>query len=227
MSIPSSRITSIASGRTWLGLVPALKTSKRSPASWRRRPSAIWLRAEFPVQRMRTRFLSIILCREPVPGAVASGANREHDGHFHQDAYDCCQGGARLGAEQRNGGGDGQPKEIRSADKGARSGHGMLNLEPFHQAVSEAGVEVNLQSNRNRNQQYMEKPPCNVIRLKSKNEDQRAEQRRNGNGREFRQQHAFKPRAPVPTYKQGAQEHTGHQRHDDKHQHGGRSEEHT
>src|SRR5216683_2887749 len=48
----------MASGRTWLGLVPALNTSKRSPASWRNRPSAIWLRAEFPVQRMRTRFLS-------------------------------------------------------------------------------------------------------------------------------------------------------------------------
>jgi hypothetical protein len=38
--------------------IPALKTSKRSPASWRNKPSAIWLRAELPVQRMRTRFLS-------------------------------------------------------------------------------------------------------------------------------------------------------------------------
>jgi carbamoylphosphate synthase large subunit len=34
-------------------------TSKASPASWRSSASAIWLRAEFPVQRMRTRFLSI------------------------------------------------------------------------------------------------------------------------------------------------------------------------
>src|ERR1700722_13796407 len=58
MSMPSSRITAMASGRTWLGWVPALSTSKRSPASWRNNPSAIWLRAEFPVQRMRTRLLA-------------------------------------------------------------------------------------------------------------------------------------------------------------------------
>src|ERR1700733_11101532 len=56
--MPSSRITATASGRTRLGCVPALLTSKRSPASWRNRPSAIWLRAEFPVQRMRMRFLA-------------------------------------------------------------------------------------------------------------------------------------------------------------------------
>jgi hypothetical protein len=30
--------------------MPALATSKRSPAKWRTRPSAIWLRAEFLVQ---------------------------------------------------------------------------------------------------------------------------------------------------------------------------------
>ena len=41
----------IASGRSWLGIVPALKTSKRSPASLPNKPSAIWLSAKFPVQR--------------------------------------------------------------------------------------------------------------------------------------------------------------------------------
>src|SRR6516225_490778 len=51
-------MTAIASGRTWPGLVPALSTSKWSAASWRRRPSAIWLRAEFPVHRISTFFLS-------------------------------------------------------------------------------------------------------------------------------------------------------------------------
>src|ERR1035441_6847561 len=55
MSRPISAMTAMASGRTWEGLVPAEKTSKRSPASWRSRPSAIWERAELPVQRMRTR----------------------------------------------------------------------------------------------------------------------------------------------------------------------------
>ena len=44
-------------GEGWtspLGLDPALKTSKRSPAAARRMPSAMWLRQEFPVQRMST-----------------------------------------------------------------------------------------------------------------------------------------------------------------------------
>jgi len=56
MSIPISRITAIASGRTWVGFVPAEKTSQSGPASWRNNPSAIWLRAEFPVQRINMRF---------------------------------------------------------------------------------------------------------------------------------------------------------------------------
>src|SRR5271166_1066255 len=56
MSIPSSSMTAIASGLTCPGRVPALSTSKRSPASCLSNPSAIWLRAEFPVQRIKTRF---------------------------------------------------------------------------------------------------------------------------------------------------------------------------
>src|SRR5208337_3862003 len=59
--MPNSCITAMASGRTRLGFTPALKTSKRSPASWRSRASAIWLRAEFPVHRIRTRFFFINL----------------------------------------------------------------------------------------------------------------------------------------------------------------------
>src|SRR5215207_7834827 len=60
MSMPISRIASTASGRTRLGFTPALSTSKRPPPSWRSSPSAIWLLAELPVQRMSTRFFSAI-----------------------------------------------------------------------------------------------------------------------------------------------------------------------
>jgi len=55
MSIPSSHVTVIASGRTELGLVPALKTSYSLPPSSRSKRSAIWLRAELPVRRTRIR----------------------------------------------------------------------------------------------------------------------------------------------------------------------------
>jgi hypothetical protein len=44
-----------ASGWTCgLGSVPALRTSKRSPWYLRKNASAIWLRAELPVHRIRT-----------------------------------------------------------------------------------------------------------------------------------------------------------------------------
>src|SRR5258708_28429222 len=60
MSIPGWFIAAMASGRTRVGLVPAEKTPKLWPASWRHRPSAIWLLAELPVQRMRIRFGFVI-----------------------------------------------------------------------------------------------------------------------------------------------------------------------
>jgi hypothetical protein len=61
ISIPIWAIDRIASGRTDDGATPALSTSNRSPAIIRKSPSAIWLRAEFPVHRIRTRFLSLIV----------------------------------------------------------------------------------------------------------------------------------------------------------------------
>src|SRR6266699_3260713 len=60
MSMPISFIAAIASGRTCEGFVPAENTSKRSPASWRNNPSAIWLRAELPVHKINTLFLTVM-----------------------------------------------------------------------------------------------------------------------------------------------------------------------
>src|ERR687895_1999850 len=54
MSIPNSFIARTASGLTCVASVPALITSKRSPARWRNIPSAIWLLAELWVHRNRT-----------------------------------------------------------------------------------------------------------------------------------------------------------------------------
>src|SRR2546425_4111194 len=53
--MPASSITRMARGCTRLASVPALWTSIRSPASARKKPSAIWLRAELCVQRTSTR----------------------------------------------------------------------------------------------------------------------------------------------------------------------------
>src|SRR6516165_3471344 len=76
--MPSSFITAMASGLTRPGFVPALSTSKRSPASCSSNPSAIWLRAEFPVQRIKTRFFMVLVVEENLLnlGAAAGHAAR-------------------------------------------------------------------------------------------------------------------------------------------------------
>src|SRR5215216_3613829 len=68
MSTPTSSIACMASGLTRVASVPALCASKRSPARWRSRPSAIWLRAELWVHRNRT------LARSPASAAAATQA---------------------------------------------------------------------------------------------------------------------------------------------------------
>ena len=73
MSMPISRITSVASGLNLVGETPALATSKRSPAMCRSKPSAIWLLAELPVQRNKTRFIFI---SRSVTKELASGIKR-------------------------------------------------------------------------------------------------------------------------------------------------------
>src|ERR1700686_5176129 len=99
--MPSSLITAIASGLTRPGRVPALLTSKRSAASWASNPSAIWLRAELPVQRIKTRFFmsfsikspsviihfrpenaeQLTLSLQPEARAQATGKERSRQGH--------------------------------------------------------------------------------------------------------------------------------------------------
>src|SRR4030095_7907386 len=63
MSMPRSAMARIASGFTDVFSVPALSASYRSAARARRKPSAIWLRAELCVQRNRTRVLGIVSLR--------------------------------------------------------------------------------------------------------------------------------------------------------------------
>lgn|SRR5208282_3864283 len=61
--MPISFMARIAKGWTNpLGFEPALATRMRSPAFWRRTPSAEWLRHEFPVHIIRTKgFYSIMV----------------------------------------------------------------------------------------------------------------------------------------------------------------------
>src|SRR5215218_4463712 len=67
MSIPISPITSIACGLTRVASVPALVTSKLSPARYRSSPSAIWERAELWVHRNSTLRRVSALCSTIIP----------------------------------------------------------------------------------------------------------------------------------------------------------------
>src|SRR5580692_7499247 len=94
MSIPISFMASTASGFKPFGSTPALSGSNSLAATWRKYPSAIWLRAEFPVQRKRTFGLDtgVLRCRRAAAGSTAGGASLsgrrlgqivfENDEHF-------------------------------------------------------------------------------------------------------------------------------------------------
>ncbi len=132
-----------------------------------------------------------------MPGTIAGRADRQHHRHFDQNADNRCQRRAGFRPEQCNSGRHGQLEEIRRADQRTRRGHGMLDLEPFHEAVSKARIQINLQGDGNGDQHHMGKAACDVIGLKGEDQHQRTEQRRDRDRREFRQQHAFKPCPPA------------------------------
>src|SRR3712207_6321196 len=69
MSTPTSSIARMARDLTGVASVPALWISKRSPARWRSRPSAICERAELWVHRNRTltRSLASAATTTPAP----------------------------------------------------------------------------------------------------------------------------------------------------------------
>src|SRR5208337_636910 len=89
MSIPISFIASTASGFKPFGSTPALSGSYSLPATWRRYPSAIWLRAELPVQRKRTFGLGIGLfrLRRAAPRSAA-GSTRLFSLPFRQIVFE-------------------------------------------------------------------------------------------------------------------------------------------
>ena len=64
-------MTEIASGLTYVASVPALNTSKRSPAMSLNNSSAIWERAELWVHRNRTRVLSLPARRSAIIALAA------------------------------------------------------------------------------------------------------------------------------------------------------------
>ena len=117
--------------------------SNWSPASRRRRPSAIWLRAELPVQRIRTRVFTVcpLVAWEPVAGAIAGCAHREHYGYLDQNADDSRQRSAGLRSEEGDSGCNRQLKEVGRANECAWGSHGLLDLQPFHQGVGNAALK--------------------------------------------------------------------------------------
>jgi hypothetical protein len=74
----------------------------------------------------------------------------------------------RIPAKQRDSRRNSEFKEIRSADQRTGSSHRMLHFQPFHQSVSDARVEIDLQRDGHGNEQHVGKTSGDVIRLKNK-----------------------------------------------------------
>ena len=69
--------------------------------------------------------------------SIAERTNRQHDRYLDQNTDDGRQRRSRAGAEQRDRRGNGEFKEIASADQRARSGNSVPHLEEPHQCVRE------------------------------------------------------------------------------------------
>src|SRR5664280_3440252 len=88
----------------------------------------------------------------PTAAAVDDRDHGQHDRDLDQDPDHGCQGGARIEAEQADGRGDGQLEEVAGANQGGRSGDTMLFARQPVEQISEAGVEIDLDQNRYREQ---------------------------------------------------------------------------
>ena len=69
----------------------------------------------------------------------------------------------------------------------------MLDFEHLHQSIRQAGVEVHLDKDWNRNQHDVEISACDVLRLKRKNAYQGRQKGENRYGAEPRQKLLLKP----------------------------------
>src|SRR6266496_2213044 len=195
-SIPTSPMTRIASGWTRVASVPALAASNRSPPSARRKPSAIWLRAELCVQRKSTRRL-VTRCSlrrggrargEPAARPVAEGADRQHDRHLDQHAHDRRQRRAGCQAEERDRRRHRQLEEVARADQRAGSRHRVRDLEPAGQAVGQARVEIHLDQERDRDQDYMKEVAEDHVALESEDQHEGREERHDRHRLEVREE---------------------------------------
>ena len=93
-------------------------------------------------------------------------------------------------------------------------------LEEPHQAISQRGVEVDLDENRNRDQKYVKRFAKDVVRLKREDQDQGGKQRQHADWGEARQQHFFEPLLAAPPDEPLAKSNTSRQRDHNENDHG-------
>ncbi len=105
-----------------------------------------------------------------MPRPVTEGTHRQHHRNLDEDADYGGQGRSRTRAEQCDCSRHSEFKEVAGSNERSRSGNGMTNLEQPHESISERRIEVNLQKDRNRDQDHVERLPGNVIRLESENQ---------------------------------------------------------
>lgn len=96
----------------------------------------------------------------------------------------------------------------------------MWDLEPAHQEVGEAGVEIDLNQNGDRQQDHRDPSGRQVLRLESEDQHEGQEQRADHDRMKLWQETPLKPFRTVRSEEQGACQPSGHQRNHDENHHG-------
>lgn len=108
---------------------------------------------------------------------VAHAANRKHHRHLYQYAHDRCERCAGTWAKQSNRRGHRQFEEVARTDQRAGGSHRVLHPEEPHQAVRQAGIEIDLNQDRHGQQCDDERLPEDLLALESEEQHQCGEQR--------------------------------------------------
>jgi len=103
--------------------------------------------------------------REPLPRPIARGAHRKHDGDLDENSHHRRESCSRVGPEKGDGDGDGQLEVIARADQGAKRRNIVWNPQPAHQSICHCGVGVDLQEDRDRDEENMGEPVGEVVGL--------------------------------------------------------------
>lgn len=107
-------------------------------------------------EKFRTYLMGGFDYREPVPGAIANGADRQHDKHLDKNTNNGSQRSTRTRAKQGDGARHGKLKEVASSDQCSGAHHFILDFEQSHQTIRQRRIKIDLQRDWQCDQENMQ-----------------------------------------------------------------------